>query len=92
MSACRLVPAAPAACCLAQQPPRPRLLFFPLLLPPADQFIDSKSVFDWLDSKRTCMKLDATVEAKLGHCPQEDYAEAIHKKLVTFIEEEPELM
>ena len=36
----------------------------------ADQFIELKSVFDWLDSKRTSMRLASGVEAKLGHMPQ----------------------
>lgn len=36
----------------------------------ADQFINLKSVFDWLESKRTCMKLATGYEAKLGHSPQ----------------------
>lgn len=36
----------------------------------ADQFIELKSVFEWLESKRTCMKLASAVEAKLGHSPQ----------------------
>lgn len=53
----------------------PSDFFFPSCLPgiaqpPADQFIELKSVFDWLESKRTCMKLGATVDAKLGHMPQ----------------------
>ena len=40
------------------------------MLPLADQFIELKSVFDWLESKRTCMRLASGVEAKLGHSPQ----------------------
>ena len=42
----------------------------PLLCVPADQFIPFKSVFEWLESKRTCMRMGSSVEAKLGHMPQ----------------------
>ncbi|KAI7838120.1 hypothetical protein COHA_008051 [Chlorella ohadii] len=63
-----------------------------LLFGTSDQFIELKSVFEWLESKRTCMRLASAVEAKLGHMPQEDYPEAINKSLVKFLEEDPELM
>ncbi|KAL4857953.1 hypothetical protein ACK3TF_001924 [Chlorella vulgaris] len=57
-----------------------------LLFGSSDQFVPFKSVFEWLDSKRTSMKLASNVEAKLGHNPQEDYAEAIAKPILKFIE------
>jgi fermentation-respiration switch protein FrsA (DUF1100 family) len=41
-----------------------------LLFGSSDQFVPFKSVFEWLDSKRTSMKLASNVEAKLGHNPQ----------------------
>ncbi len=51
----------PTQCVPVPPPPVPWL---------ADQFINLKSVFDWLESKRTCMKLATGYEAKLGHSPQ----------------------
>ncbi|KAL4442929.1 hypothetical protein ABPG77_008420 [Micractinium sp. CCAP 211/92] len=62
-----------------------------LLFGTSDQFINLKSVFDWLESKRTCMKLATGYEAKLGHSPQEDYPEAIHKPILKFIEEDQDV-
>lgn len=41
-----------------------------------DPFLPLGGVFEFLDSKRTCMRA-ATVGAKLGHMPQEDYAEVV---------------
>lgn len=52
----------------------------------SDQFIPFKSVFEWLESKRTCMRMGSSVEAKLGHMPQEDYPEAVAKELLRFFE------
>ena len=46
-----------------------------------------KSIFDWLDSKRTTMRLATSLEAKLGHMPQEDFAEAIHEPIAAFLAE-----
>jgi len=51
----------------------------------ADAFLDLKGPLDWLENKRTCMKMASKIEAKLGHCPQEDYAEAIHPAMVKFL-------
>jgi hypothetical protein len=71
-------------CCT--DPHLPRSL--PHLLPPfADQFIELKTVFDWLETKRTNMKLATGAEAKLGHLPQEDYADAIILPICKFLEE-----
>ena len=44
-------------------------------------------MFDWLETKRTNMKLATGVEAKLGHMPQEDYADAIILPICKFLEE-----
>ncbi|PRW56273.1 hydrolase or acyltransferase of alpha beta superfamily isoform A [Chlorella sorokiniana] len=63
-----------------------------LLFGTSDQFIELKTVFEWLESKRTCMRVAAGVEAKLGHAPQEDYPEAINKALLKFLEEDPEFI
>lgn len=41
-----------------------------LLFGAADPFIELKSVFEFLDTKRTNMKA-VTASAKLGHMPQE---------------------
>lgn len=41
-----------------------------------DPFLPLGGVFEFLDSKRTCMQA-ATVGAKLGHMPQEDYPEVV---------------
>jgi hypothetical protein len=38
----------------------------------------------FLDTKRTCMKLSA-IEGKLGHCPQEDFADAFSDVIVKFL-------
>lgn len=54
----------------------------------ADPFVDLKSVLEWLESKRTCMRLATGVEAKLGCMPQEDYAEAIHPVIAQFLAED----
>lgn len=59
-----------------------------LLFGTSDQFIDLKTVLDWLDTKRTTMKLATGYEAKLGHMPQEDYPDAIFKPILKFIEED----
>jgi hypothetical protein len=48
-----------------------------------DTFLDVKDAVDFLDSKRTSMKLTA-VEGKLGHMPQEDFADAISPVLLDF--------
>lgn len=48
-----------------------------------DPFLDVKDAVDFLDTKRTSMQLSA-VEGKLGHMPQEDYAEAIAPLLCDF--------
>jgi len=54
----------------------------------ADQFLDISNPLNWLDSKRTCMKMATGVEAKLGHSPCEDFPEAIHPTIVKFLAEE----
>lgn len=59
-----------------------------LLFGTSDTLVPFKSVFDWLDSKRTCMKLASGLEAKLGHMPQEDYAEAIMPTMLRFLEDQ----
>ncbi|GBF97090.1 haloalkane dehalogenase-like [Raphidocelis subcapitata] len=54
-----------------------------------DPFMDARSAFDFLETKRTNMKT-TTVAAKLGHCPQEDFAEALHDPIMSFLRgEEP---
>lgn len=50
-----------------------------------DQFLDMKTAFEWLDSKRTCIRLATGIEDKLGHMPQEDYAEAIAGPIADFL-------
>lgn len=52
-----------------------------------DPFIDVQNAFDFLNTKRTSMKM-AQFTAKLGHMPQEDYAEAIHESIVEFLKGE----
>jgi len=44
----------------------------------SDPFIPVASAFEFLEDKRTNMKV-VTAAAKLGHMPQEDFAEAIHQ-------------
>lgn len=46
-----------------------------------DPFLPLGGVFEFLDSKRTCMQA-ATVGAKLGHMPQEDYAEVVVEEVL----------
>lgn len=50
-----------------------------------DTFLDLKGSLDWLESKRTCMKMATGLEAKLGHMPQEDFAEGLHGALKDFL-------
>jgi len=38
-------------------------------------------------ANRTCMTI-LQLDAKLGHMPQEDYAEALQKPIVTFLDKE----
>jgi len=52
-----------------------------------DTFLDLKGSLTWLESKRTCMRMATGIEAKLGHMPQEDYAEAIHPAIAKFLAE-----
>ena len=56
-----------------------------LLFGQADPFVESKGVFEWLEDKRTNMKL-ARVDTRLGHAPQEDYPEAIMDLITAFLE------
>jgi pimeloyl-ACP methyl ester carboxylesterase len=51
----------------------------------SDTFLDLGLTLDWLESKRTCMKMSTGIEAKLGHVPQEDYPEAIHPAIRDFM-------
>ena len=48
-----------------------------------DPFLDVRDAVDFLDSKRTSMQL-VSVEGKLGHMPQEDFAEAVGPLLANF--------
>ncbi|KAK9823169.1 hypothetical protein WJX72_000799 [[Myrmecia] bisecta] len=50
-----------------------------------DPFIDIRTAFDFLDSKRTNMRL-AQLQAKLGHMPQEDYPEGIAPAMLEFLQ------
>jgi pimeloyl-ACP methyl ester carboxylesterase len=50
----------------------------------SDPFVSLKSAFNFLESKRTCMTI-LQLDAKLGHMPQEDYAEALEKPVVKFL-------
>ena len=63
---------------------KPALLVFGT----GDTFLDLSQALGWLESKRTCMRMARGVEAKLGHAPHEDYAEAIHPAIQTFLQEE----
>lgn len=49
-----------------------------------DPFVKVPEAFDFLESKRTNMKC-VTPSAKLGHMPQEDYAEAIADAMAVFL-------
>eukprot|EP00873_Tetraselmis_striata_P041335 jgi/Tetstr1/461599/TSEL_006700.t1 len=50
----------------------------------SDSYITQQSAFDFLETKRTCIKIQ-TFEAKVGHMPQEDYPEILVKKLVGYL-------
>lgn len=52
-----------------------------------DEFLDVRGAVDWLDSKRTSMKL-VSIEGKLGHMPQEDFSEAFSPLLLDFFNDE----
>lgn len=51
----------------------------------SDTFMDLSSTLDWLEDKPTTTKMAYGIEAKLGHCPQEDYPEAIHPIILDFL-------
>jgi hypothetical protein len=36
----------------------------------SDSFLDLNTALDWLESKRTSMRMASGIEAKLGHMPQ----------------------
>ena len=48
-----------------------------------DPYLDVREAIEFLDSKRTSMQL-ASVEGKLGHMPQEDFADAVGPLLTDF--------
>ena len=50
----------------------------------ADRYIPQKTAFDFLETKRTCIKIQ-TFEAKVGHMPQEDYPEKLVERLTDFL-------
>ena len=52
----------------------------------SDTFVDLASTLDWLEDKPTSTRMAYGIEAKLGHCPQEDYPEAIHPVILDFIQ------
>lgn len=58
-----------------------------LLFGSNDPFVDVSTAFAFLDSKRTNMKV-ASVAAKLGHMPQEDYPEAIQDTIMAWLKGE----
>ena len=47
-----------------------------------DPLLDVRNAVDFLDTKRTTMKL-TSIEGKLGHMPQEDFADALSPVLLT---------
>lgn len=51
----------------------------------SDTFVDLSTTLDWLEDKPTTIKMAYGIEAKLGHCPQEDYPEAIHPIILEFL-------
>ena len=55
----------------------------------SDPFLETGCVFQFLDSKRTNMKA-MTMTGKVGHSPQEDYAELLHQNMLLFLNGTPE--
>ncbi|KAL3139633.1 hypothetical protein ABBQ38_003949 [Trebouxia sp. C0009 RCD-2024] len=55
-----------------------------LLFGQNDPFIPITTVFDFLEDKRTNFEL-AQLSTRMGHMPQEDYAEAIQKTISNFL-------
>lgn len=53
----------------------------------SDTFLDLKGPLDWLESKRTAMRMASGLEAKVGHAPQEDYPDAIAPAIIKFLQE-----
>lgn len=49
-----------------------------------DPFCDVGGAFQFLENKRTNMKM-LSVAVKLGHMPQEDYPEAVHEMMVPWL-------
>jgi pimeloyl-ACP methyl ester carboxylesterase len=50
----------------------------------SDRYMDWNTATDWLDDKRTCMKL-FTFPDKIGHFAQEDYPERVADTILKFI-------
>ncbi|GFH13758.1 Slu7 domain-containing protein [Haematococcus lacustris] len=50
----------------------------------SDPFLSVASAFEFLEDKRTNMKI-ISAAAKLGHCPQEDFAEALHETMLPWL-------
>ena len=50
-----------------------------------DPFLDLSLTLDFLEDKRTTMRVASGLEAKLGHMPHEDFAEAITPALLDFL-------
>jgi hypothetical protein len=48
-----------------------------------DPFLNISEAVDFLDTKRTTMQL-ASIEGKLGHSPQEDFAESFSGQVSAF--------
>ena len=51
----------------------------------SDTFLDLKGPLDWLETKRTSIKMASGIEAKIGHMPQEDYPESIAPTILSFL-------
>jgi len=50
-----------------------------------DPFLSVKETMHFLDTKRTTMQL-TSIEGKLGHMPQEDYASSFTPLLLTYLD------
>lgn len=50
----------------------------------SDPFLKTNEAFEWLDSKRTCLRGQA-IDAKVGHIAQEDYPQPVADLLAAFL-------
>ena len=56
-----------------------------LLFGANDRYLESKIAYDFLETKRTNMRM-VSLDARVGHSPCEDFPDAVVDKMVAFLE------